>query len=317
MGDLSDREAAVAIQADGIDILVDLNGYTKHARTEILTYRPAPIQIQFLGYPGTMGTPLVDYLIADWFVIPEAHSQYYDEQIVRLPDCYQPNDPRRERGAIPTRKDAGLPDLGVVFCSFSEAFKITPTMFDIWMRLLQSVPGSVLWLLACNRWAPENLRREAQRRGVDPERLIFAPKLAQTAHLGRLALADLSLDTLPCNGHTTASDALWAGVPLLTCAGDTFASRVAGSLLHTMGLPELVTDNLRDYERKARELAESPVMLSALKATVRERRQTSPVFDAARFAAHLEAAYRAMWARYIRREPPAAITIAATQGSVS
>jgi predicted O-linked N-acetylglucosamine transferase (SPINDLY family) len=309
IGAMSDQEAAAGIQADCIDILVDLKGYTQHARTAILTYRPAPIQAQFVGYPGTMGTRLVDYLIADRFVVPDAHFRYYDEHIVHLPDCYQPNDPQRPIGETPTRTDAGLPEIGMVFCSFNETYKITPNMFDIWMRLLQSVPGSVLWLLASNRWAPDNLRREAQARGVDPRRLIFAPRLSQAAHLGRLALADLVLDTLPVNAHTTASDALWSGVPLLTCPGETFASRVAGSLLQTMGLSELITNNLEHYERKARELAEYPEILGGLKAKVRERRHTSPLFDAARFARHLEAAYLAMWDRYARGEAPAAISI--------
>ena len=315
IGAQSDQEAAAGIHADGVDILVDLKGYTQHARTAILTYRPAPIQVQFLGYPGTMGTRLVDYLIADRFVVPEAHFRDYDEHIVHLPECYQPNDPHRVIGATPTRTDAGLPETGMVFCSFNETYKITPAMFDIWMRLLTAVPGSVLWLLASNRWAPDNLRREAQVRGVDPGRLIFAPRLSQAAHLGRLALADLVLDSLPVNAHTTASDALWSGVPVLTCPGETFASRVAGSLLQTMGLFELMANDLEDYERKARELAEHPEMLAGLKAKVRERRQTSPLFDAARFARHLEAAYRAMWDRYARGDAPAAISIAA--GSLS
>jgi predicted O-linked N-acetylglucosamine transferase (SPINDLY family) len=310
MGDLSDRAAAAGIHADGIDILVDLKGYTRDARPAILTFRPAPIQVQFLGYPGTMGTRLVDYLIADRFVVPEAHFRYYDERIVHMPDCYQPNDPRRLVGPTPTRTDAGLPEMGVVFCSFNETYKITPGVFDIWMRLLRSVPGSVLWLLASNRWAPANLRREAEARGVDPRRVIFAPRLPQAAHLGRLSLADLVLDTVPVNAHTTASDALWSSVPLLTCPGETFASRVAGSLLQTMGLPELIMTDLEHYERTACELAERPEMLRALKEKVRERRHTSPLFDAARFARHLEAAYRAMWERYADGEVPAAITAA-------
>jgi predicted O-linked N-acetylglucosamine transferase (SPINDLY family) len=288
---------------------VDLKGYTQNARTGILTYRAAPIQAQFLGYPGTMGTRLVDYLIADRFVVPEAHFRDYDEHIVHLPDCYQPNDPHRVAGAPPTRADAGLPETGMVFCSFNETYKITPVMFDIWMRLLKAVPGSVLWLLASNRWAPDNLRREAQVRAVDPNRLIFAPRLSQAAHLGRLALADLVLDTLPYNAHTTASDALWSGVPVLTCPGETFASRVAGSLLKTMGLSELIADNLEDYERRARGLAERPEMLRGLNAKVEQRRRTSPLFDAGRFARHLELAYRAMWDRYARGDAPAAISI--------
>jgi protein O-GlcNAc transferase len=245
-----------------------------------------------------MGTRLVDYLIADRFVVPESHFPYYDENVVHLPDCYQPNDPNRLIGPTPTRVKAGLPETGMVFCSFNEAYKITPTMFDVWMRLLQQTPGSVLWLFASNSRAPENLRREARVRGVDPQRLIFAPRLSHTAHLGRLALADLVLDTLPYNAHTTASDALWSGVPVLTCPGETFASRVAGSLLQTMGLPELIADNLEHYQRKARELAEQPEILAALKEKVRECRRTSPLFDAVRFTRNLEAAYRTMWNRY-------------------
>jgi len=314
IGALSDQKAAAGIQADGIDILVDLKGYTQHARTGILTYRPAPLQAQFLGYPGTMGTRLVDYLIADRFVVPDEHFRFYDEHIIHLPDCYQPNDPHRVIGTTPTRTEAGLPETGMVFCSFNETYKITPTIFDIWMRLLQSVEGSVLWLLASNQWAPDNLRREAHLRGVDPRTLIFAPRVSLAAHLGRLALADLVLDTLPCNGHTTTSDALWSGVPVLTCAGETFVSRVAGSLLQTMGLPELITHNLEDYERKARELAEDAEILAGLKTKVQERRRTSPLFDAARFARHLEAAYRAMWDRHTRRKAPAAISIPAILG---
>ena len=258
-----------------------------------------------------MGTRVVDYLIADHFVVPDAHLGHYDEHVVHLPDCYQPNDPQRAIAATPTRAEAGLPEAGLVFCSFNETYKITPTMFDIWMRLLQAVPGSVLWLLASNRSAPGNLRREAGLRGVAPSRLLFAPRVSQAVHLGRLALADLVLDTLPVNAHTTASDALWAGVPLLTCPGETFASRVAGSLLQTMGLPELITDSLQDYERTARELAEHPERLARLRALVQERRLTSPLFDSTRFARHLEAAYRAMWARYARGEPPAGMSIAA------
>jgi protein O-GlcNAc transferase len=307
---LSDRDAAAAIQADGVDILVDLTGYTQHARTAILTHRPAPIQAQFLGYPGTMGTRLVDYIIADRFVVPSAHFRYYDERVVHLPDCYQPNDPLRPIGATPSRSDAGLPETGIVFCSFNETYKITASMFDIWMRLLRAVPGSVLWLLSSNRWAPDKLRQEAAARGVDPQRVVFATRVSQAAHLGRLALADLFLDTLPYNGHTTASDALWSGVPVLTCPGETFASRVAGSLLETMGLPELITDNLEQYEQKARSLAENPEMLAALKAKVQERRRTSALFDAARFARHLEAAYRMMWNRYAHGDPPADLSIA-------
>jgi protein O-GlcNAc transferase len=307
---LSDRNAAARIQADGIGILVDLTGYTQHARTGILTFQPAPIQAQFLGYPGTMGTRLVNYLIADAFVVPNAHFKYYDEHVVHLPHCYQPNDPHRPIGPTPTRTDAGLPDAGVVFCSFNETYKITPKMFDVWMRLLKSVPASVLWLLSSNRWAADNLRREAVSRSIDPQRLIFAPRVSQPAHLGRLALADLFLDTLPYNGHTTSSDALWSGVPVVTCSGETFASRVAGSILRTMGLDELIADNLEHYEKTAYHLAAHPTALTELKAKLQERRRASPLFDSVLFARHLEAAYQAMWSRHTRGEAPAAFSVA-------
>jgi len=196
-----------------------------------------------------------------------------------------------------------------VFCSFNETYKISRSMFEVWMRLLSAVPGSVLWFMSSNRWAPDNLRKEAQLRGVDSRRLVFAPRVSPPAHRGRLVLADLVLDTLPYNAHTTASDALWSGVPVLTCPGETFASRVAGSLLQTMHLPELIASSLEEYEQKARELGEQPERLATLKTKVRECRQTSPLFDAARFARHLEAAYRVMWDRHTQGEPPAAFSV--------
>jgi len=298
---LTDRAAAERIRDDGIDILVDLKGYTQHARTAILAYRPAPIQAQFLGYPGTMGTRIVDYLIADRFVVPESHFAHYVERVVHLPDCYQPNDPKRAIGVTPSRHEAGLPDTGFVFCSFNETWKIAPVMFDLWMRLLRAVPESVLWLLASNRSAAANLQREAEGRGVVAERLIFAPRVALPDHLGRIALADLVLDTLPYNAHTTASDALWSGVPVLTCPGETFASRVAGSLLTTMGLTELISTSLGEYEQKALELATYLERLAALKEKVRESRRTSPLFDAQRFTRNLEAAFQSMWRELCRR----------------
>jgi protein O-GlcNAc transferase len=306
---MQDQAAAARIADDGIDVLVDLQGYTHHARTGILTFRPAPIQAQFLGYPGTMGTRLVDYLIADKFIIPESKFRHYAERIVHLPDSYQPNDPQRAIGPTPTRSEAGLPETGVVFCSFNETYKISRAIFEVWMRLLSAVPSSVLWLMSSNRWAPDNLRREAQLRSVDERRLIFAPRVSPPAHRGRLTLADLVLDTLPYNAHTTASDALWSGVPVLTCPGETFASRVAGSLLQTMHLPELIAGSPQEYEQKASELGRHPERLANLKAKVRELRQTSPLFDAVRFARHLEAAYRAMWDRHTRGEPPAAFSV--------
>src|SRR6185436_8043295 len=223
--------------AAGTDILVDLKGYTHGARTGISALRPAPVQVNYLGYPGTMGADFIDYLIADRFLIPAAHAADYSEKLVLLPGSYQVNDRKRPVAATPSRRELGLPEHGFVFCCFNHTYKILPETFSVWMRLLEAVPGSILWLLESNPWAGENLRREARMRGVDPERLVFAPPLPMDRHLGRLAAADLFLDTTPYNAHTTASDALWVGLPVLTAPGDTFASRVAGSLLTAVGLP--------------------------------------------------------------------------------
>jgi predicted O-linked N-acetylglucosamine transferase (SPINDLY family) len=291
---LSAEAIADRIRADGIDLLVDLKGYTGMARPEILAYRPAPVQAQFLGYPGTMGTRLVDYLIADRFVVPEEERDFYDEEIVYLPRCYQPNDRRRAVGPAPSRAGVGLPERGFVFCSFNQTYKLTPEVFDIWMRLLGAVQGSVLWLLESNPWAPANLRREAEARGVDARRLVFAPKLPLREHLGRLQLADLVLDNWPYNGHTTASDALWAGVPVLTLPGRTFASRVAGSLLGAMELPELIAANARDYGERATALATNLAALPALRSKVARQRDASPLFETSGFTRDLESAYEWM-----------------------
>jgi predicted O-linked N-acetylglucosamine transferase (SPINDLY family) len=287
-------EAARRIHADDIDILVDLKGYTQNARPEIVACRPAPIQVNYLGYPGTMGAPFIDYVIADRFIIPPQARAGFSEKVVTLPHCYQPNDTRRPIAAPPTRAAAGLPDQGFVFASFNTPFKLTPQIFDIWMRLLSQVPDSVLWQLEVDIEAKENLRREAQARGIDPARLVFAPPLLQPAHLARQALADLFLDTLPVNAHTTASDALWAGLPVLTCAGGTFVGRVAGSLLQAVGLPELVTPTLADYEALALALARDPARLAALRQRLAQNRLTAPLFDIVRFSRNLESAYAQM-----------------------
>ena len=253
--DASIQEAAQRIQQDGVDILVDLKGYTKDARTKILALRPAPIQVNYLGYPGTMGAPFMDYILVDDFIVPPEQQPFFTEQLVHLPGCYQVNDSRRDIAAqTPTRAACGLPQHGFVFCCFNNSYKITPEVFAVWMRLLQAVPRSVLWLLEGNRWVPANLRREAEARGVAGERLVFAPRLAGPEHLARHRLADLFLDTYPVNAHTTASDALWAGCPVLTLAGETFASRVAGSLLRALGLFDLVTTSLAAYEALALQL---------------------------------------------------------------
>lgn len=308
----SDREVAQLLREMEIDIAVDLKGYTFGNRTGILAHRAAPIQVNYLGYPGTMGSGYIDYILADRHIIPECEQQYYTEKVVYLPDSYQVTDAKRciaER--TPARSQAGLPDAGFVFCSFNNNYKITPAVFDIWMRLLQKVPGSVLWLLEDNRVAAANLRRAAQARGVDPGRLVFAPRLEQGEHLARMRLADLFLDTLPVNAHTTASDALWAGLPVLTCTGNAFPGRVACSLLHAIGLPELVTQNLEQYEALALHLATSPSALQEIRARLADNRISHPLFDTVRFCRHIETAYVHMWERHRRGEAPAAFAIPA------
>ncbi|HTZ37203.1 MAG TPA: glycosyltransferase, partial [Stellaceae bacterium] len=294
-----------------IDIAVDLTGYTAHARTGILAYRPAPVQVNFLGYPGTLGADYVDYLVADRFVVPEDCRRFYAEQVVYLPDTYQPRDDALAIAEpAPSRAEAGLPEHGFVFCCFNSLHKITPPVFAIWMRLLHRVAGSVLWLLEGEPAAMAHLRDHAAAHGVAGERLVFAPRQPIEQHLARHRCADLFLDTLPYNAHTTASDALWAGLPLLTCAAPSgFAGRVAGSLLHAAGLPELVTFSLADYEALARRLADEPQRLRALREKLGRARKAAPLFDTARFCRHLEQAYDTMSQRRQRGEPPAAFAL--------
>jgi predicted O-linked N-acetylglucosamine transferase (SPINDLY family) len=292
--DLDDARIAGLIRERQIDVLIDLKGFTAEARTGIFAHRPAPVQAQWLGFPGSMGAPYIDYIIADAVVIPPGDERFYSEAVVRLPGSYQPNDPSRAAAAAPSRREAGLPDEGFVFCCFNAAYKILPEMFDIWMRLLGRVEGSVLWLLADNRLAQENLRREAQARGIDPDRLVFAPRADQEAHLGRLALADLVLDTLPYGAHTTASDALWAGVPVLTCYGQTFPGRVGASLLTAVGLPELIAPDLAAYEALALSLAGDPARLARLRAHLAGKGRASPLFDVERFTRQMESALATM-----------------------
>ena len=294
---LDDDAAARAIHAAGIDILVDLKGYTAGTRTALLTYRPAAVQVGYLGYPGTVGGDFCDYLISDRFITPEASAADYSEALACMPHSYQPHGRAVQVGATPGREAAGLPAEGFVFCCFNQAYKFTPAMFDIWCGLLERTPGSVLWLLS-DAQAEGNLRREALQRGIAPHRLVFAPGLPQAQHLARLPLADLVLDTLPYNAHTTASDALWAGVPMVTCAGDTFASRVAGSLLHAVGLPELVTSCLEDYAELAADLAADPARLLALRGRLGRHREAAPLFDVPAYTLALEALFDAMWQRH-------------------
>jgi protein O-GlcNAc transferase len=296
---ISQHEAAQQIHADKIDILVDLTGFTQTSRTGILALRPAPIQISWLGFPGTMGAPFVDYLISDRFITPPEQAGAYSEQLLLLPDTYQPNDRKRPVGPLPTRASCGLPDDGIVFCCFNQTFKITPQLFDIWMDLLSETTGSVLWLLECNPWAKANLRKEASKRGVSPDRLVFAPRVPIAEHLARQQLADIFLDTLPYNAHTTTSDALWVGLPVLTCAGKTFSSRVAGSLLRASGVPELVTSSLEAYQAKVRELARNPSVLHGIRERLRSQRASNPIFDTPRFAGNLEEIYLKIWRQWV------------------
>lgn len=311
-----DADAAQVIAADGINILVDLTGFTTFSRTSILAARPAPLQVNWLGYPGTLGAGYVDYILADPEVIAEGEEAFFTERVVRLPDCYQPNDRSRTIAAdTPSRADCGLPADGFVFCCFNSAYKLTPALFDGWARILAAVPGSVLWLYAGNPQVAANLRREGEARGLDPGRLVFAGPIPHAEHLARHRLADLFLDTLPYNAHTTASDALWAGLPVLTRRGTTFAGRVAASLLRAAGLPELIVDGQEAYEAAAVDLARSPQRLRGLRERLIRDRQTCPLFDTPRFTRHLEAAYRAMWDIHLAGGPPRAIAIAAEGGS--
>jgi predicted O-linked N-acetylglucosamine transferase (SPINDLY family) len=268
--------------------------------------------VNFLGFPGTTGAPFFDYIVADRHVIPPRCDSAYSENIVRLPDSYQVNDDRRTIADVtPSRTELGLPERGFVFCSFNNSYKIRPSVFAAWMRLLQRVEGSVLWLIDDNAAATANLRRHAERHGVAAARLIFAPRVPLDQHLARHRCADLFLDTFPYTAHTTGSDALWAGLPLLTLTGEAFASRVASSLLNAVGLPELVTDTLPAYEALALELATTPERLAALKAKLANQRPGAPLFDTDRFRRHIESAYWTMYDRLQRGEPPAAFDVAA------
>ena len=305
-----DDQIANLLKEFEIDILVDLTGFTDGPRTGVFAKRPAPIQINYLGYPGTMGAPYIDYIIADRIIIPEHQREFYSEKVVYLPNSYQVNDAKRSIGSKAfTRMELGLPLTGFVFCCFNDNYKIMPHVFDCWMRILKQVEGSVLWLLEDNVAAANNLRKEAVARGVDAKRLVFAKHLPRSDHLARHRLADLFLDTLPVNAHTTASDALWAGLPVLTCLGETFAGRVAASLLNAIGLPELITTTLESYERMAIDLATHPEKLATVKRKLAENRLTTPLFDTKLFTRHIEAAYTAMYERYQAGLPPDHIVI--------
>ena len=312
VADWTDAAIAAHMRRSRIDIAVDLNGFTTFCRPGVFVRRCAPVQINYLGYPGAMGNLAADYILADPVVIPAVESDNYDEKIIRLPFAYQPNDDRREIAAdTPTRLEAGLPETGFIFCSFNASYKITPEVFDVWMDLLRSVEGSVLWLLGGDAVIEQNLRREAIDRGVAPERLVFAPKRPLPEHLARHRLADLFLDTLPYNAHTTASDALWAGLPLVTCTGRSFAARVAASLLGAVGLPDLVTGSLEAYRDLALQLAREPERLRALKARLAANLPSAPLFDTDRTRRQVEWAYAAAWRRRLAGLAPRSFDVPA------
>lgn len=305
-------EVARMVAADGVDILVDLKGYTKQSRLDLLSRRLAPVQATYLGYPGTTACAVLDYAIGDRFVTPLENQTDFTERLVVLPDSYQVNDRHRPLdGRTPTRAECGLPDHGFLFCAFNTTYKITPRMFGAWMRLLHAVPGSVLWLFEANPEANDNLRREAAARGIDPARLVFAPKRPLADHLARYRIADLGLDSFPYTGHTTTSDALWMGMPVVTLMGGTFASRVAAGLLNAAGLPETVTGSLAEYEALALSLAGDPDRLAGYRRRLEENRMSVPLFDSRRFTRHIERAYEEMWRIHSAGEPPRGFAVPA------
>jgi predicted O-linked N-acetylglucosamine transferase (SPINDLY family) len=302
IGHLNDVQAAAKIREAEIDILVNLNGYFGKHRLDVFARRPAPLQVNYLGFPGTLGAPYIDYVIADPVVIPPQEQRFYDEQVVTLPGCYQVNDDKgRPMAPRPSRGEVGLPEHGFVFCNFNQSYKLTPELFAGWMRILQRVPDSVLWLLDAVAPFGENIARHARSHNVAPERILFAPDRPPDQHLARLSLADLFLDGLPYNAHTTGSDALWAGVPVLTRRGTAFAGRVGASLLHAAGLPDLVTETQEDYENLAVKLATQPDAFAAIKAKLT---RNCPLFDTDLFRRNIEAAYLRMWEIWLAGESP-------------
>ena len=296
-----------------VHIAVDLNGLSGGCRPDIFAYRPAPIQVSYLGFAGTTGADFIDYILADATALPFDEQPFFAERIVHLPDCYHANDATRLISPrTPPRRELGLPDQGFVFCCFNQCYKIAPPVFDVWMRLLARVPGSVLWLSDMNDLAQDNLRRVAAARGIAPDRIVFAPYVARIEdYLARQRAADLFLDTLPYNAHSTTCDALFAGLPVVTCAGTTFPSRVAASMVTAAGLPELVTHSLEDYEALAFDLATDPARLQAMRRKLADNRPTAPLFDGDRFRRGIEAAYTTMWDIYRRGERPRSFRVEA------
>lgn len=309
---LGDLDVAGRMTDLGVDIAVNLNGHTKNARPGIFAYRPAPIQVNYLGYAGTLGADFIDYIVADELVVPRQYRSSYSESVVYMPNSFFPYDSQiAARDVFPTRKECGLPEVGFVFCSFNNHYKITSKMFSAWMRLLKQVEGSVLWLKGTEQ-ATANLRRYAEASGVSGERLVFAPRVSLDEHLARHRAADLFLDTFPYNAHSTAGDALYSGLPVLTLRGRSFASRVASSLLTAIGMPELITDSVEDYVNTALRLAQDTNELSVLRNKLIENRFASPLFNCQSYTRHLETAYALMWERYHNGLPPGDISVAAT-----
>lgn len=308
--EMSDKDIALLARQDKIDCAIDLKGYTQNQRLGIFSYRPAPIQISYLGYPGTTGTNFIDYIIADPIVIPDVNQFHFSEKIIYLPNSYQPNDNTRSVSAkISSRKDMGLHENDFVFCCFNNNYKITSVEFDIWMRLLAKIENSVFWLLKSNHFAENNLKSEAEKRGISKNRLVFAKKLPQDEHLERHKHADLFVDTFNVNAHTTASDALWAGLPVVTKLGNSFASRVGGSLLNAIGLPELVTENKKDYECLILNLATKPSMLNNIKEKLASNRSTHSLFNTEQYTKQLENSYQKAYENYLKGSPPKNIKI--------
>jgi len=308
---LTHAQAAGRIYSDAVDILIDLAGHTRNNRLPICALRPAPIQISYLGFPGSVGADFFDYLIADKIVVPEAEAAFYTEKLIWMPHAYQVNTPHQI--SVGANNYSPLPEHAFVFCSFNQPSKIEPVMFDVWMKLLRQIPQGVLWLSAANPAAEHNLRNEAQNRGVNPNRLIFAQRLPSKAdHLARLSLADIVLDTRLYNGHATTSDALWAGVPVISLYGKNFASRVGSSLLTAVGLPELIAKNLQEYEQLALKLAQQPSELAKIRQKLAKNRQNAPLFDTSLFARSLDQIYRAIWQLFVLGQSPRNIEMLAT-----
>ena len=308
--DMSDQDVALLARQDQIDIAIDLTGYTQNSRSGIFAYRAAPMQINYLGYPGTMGANFIDYIIADPILIPSDSQKHYNEKIIQLPNSYMPTDNTRifsEREL--TRLEMGLPEQGFVFCCFNNNYKISPTEFDVWMRLLLKVEGSVLWLRKSNKWSEGNFCKEAKSRGIDPSRLIFADRVPMDEHLARHRLADLFLDTFAFNAHTTATEALWAGLPVVTKLGQGFAARVAGSLLSAIDLPELITETEIEYEALILDLATNPQRLAAIKQKLAANRLSKPLFNTELFTKHLEDGYQRAYGQYFDGKEPEAIYV--------